>query len=156
MKDYHSMNAHQMSAELREMAELAPTPDLQECYQRAAALLGGAQGAQEPTRAQVAQAFETIRLKLINCLDEPERSAFWLAVQMRDALNGTSPLRGNYEGRHPRDDILWSASDHKDLIEVVEVLGIQESDQTPADAVRELQAEIERLREAPALPEGSR
>lgn len=45
MKDYRSMNADQMSAELREMAELAPTPDLQECYQRAAALLGGAQGA---------------------------------------------------------------------------------------------------------------
>lgn len=47
MKDYHSMSADQMSAELREMAELAPTPDLQECYQRAAALLGGAQGARK-------------------------------------------------------------------------------------------------------------
>jgi hypothetical protein len=45
------------------------------------------QTSQEPTRAQVIQAFETIRLKLIDCLDEPERSAFWLAVQMRDALS---------------------------------------------------------------------
>lgn len=61
----------------------------------------------------------------------------------------TQPPRGNYEDRHPTDDILWSASDHKDLIEVVEVLGIQESDQTPADAVRELQAEIEHLRAQP-------
>jgi hypothetical protein len=47
MKDYHSMSADQMSAELREMAELAPTPDLQECYQRAAALLTVAQGAMQ-------------------------------------------------------------------------------------------------------------
>jgi hypothetical protein len=41
----------------------------------------------EPTRDQIAQAFETIRLKLINCLEEPERSAFWLAVKMRDVLS---------------------------------------------------------------------
>lgn len=59
------------------------------------------------------------------------------------------PPRGNYEDRHPTDDILWSASDHKDFIEVVEVLGIQESFQTPAEAVRELHAEIERLRVLP-------
>jgi len=39
MKDYRAMDAQQMSAQLLEMAELAPTPDLQECYQRAAALL---------------------------------------------------------------------------------------------------------------------
>ncbi|WP_143279261.1 hypothetical protein [Bradyrhizobium ottawaense] len=57
----------------------------------------------------------------------------------------SAPERGNYEDRHPTDDILWSASDHKDFIEVVEVLGLQESEQTPADAVRELQAEVERL-----------
>lgn len=57
--------------------------------------------------------------------------------------------RGNYEDRYPTDDILWSASDHKDFIEVVEVLGLQESHQTPADAVRELQAEIDRLRNEP-------
>lgn len=31
-------------------------------------------------------AFEFIRLKLINCLNEPERSAFWKAVEMRDLL----------------------------------------------------------------------
>jgi hypothetical protein len=41
----------------------------------------------EPTRDQIAQAFETIRLKLINYLKEPERSAFWLAVEMRDVLS---------------------------------------------------------------------
>ena len=51
MKDYRSMNANQMSAELREMAELAPTPDLQECYQHAAALLGVAQGARKTVDA---------------------------------------------------------------------------------------------------------
>jgi len=52
-----------------------------------------------------------------------------------------------YEDGHPKDEmILWSASDHRDLIEVVEVLGIQDRFQTPAEAVRELHAEIERLR----------
>lgn len=39
MKDYRAMDAQQMSAELVEMAGTAATPDLQECYQRAAALL---------------------------------------------------------------------------------------------------------------------
>jgi hypothetical protein len=67
---------------------------------------------------------------------------------IRDAV-AAPKARGNYEDRHPTDDILWSASDHKDFIEVVEVLGLQESDQTPADAVRELQAEIERLNALP-------
>jgi hypothetical protein len=50
------------------------------------------QTVQEPTRAQIAQAFETIRLKLVNCLEEPQRSAFWLAVQMRDALGMAEDL----------------------------------------------------------------
>ena len=56
--------------------------------------------------------------------------------------------RGNYEGRHPDDQILWSASDLQDLIDVVAELGIQDSVQTPAEAVRELNAEIERLHAA--------
>jgi hypothetical protein len=47
-----------------------------------------------PTREQLAQAFETIRLKLVNCLEEPERSAFWLAVRMRDALAPTPSHSG--------------------------------------------------------------
>ncbi|WP_454618356.1 hypothetical protein [Bradyrhizobium cenepequi] len=42
-------------------------------------------------------AFEFIRLKLIDCLDEPERSAFWKAVEARDnlrsALTQASPNR---------------------------------------------------------------
>jgi hypothetical protein len=43
----------------------------------------------ERLRAALAGAeasFEFIRLKLINCLEEPERSAFWKAVEARDAL----------------------------------------------------------------------
>jgi hypothetical protein len=31
--------------------------------------------------------FELIRLKLINHLNEPERSAFWTAVEARDAMH---------------------------------------------------------------------
>lgn len=54
----------------------------------------------------------------------------------------------NYETRHPNDDIIWSASDHKDFIEVVELLGLQESEKTPVEAVQEMQAEIERLQAA--------
>lgn len=55
-------------------------------------VLGEPQAAQVPTREQIAQAFETIRMKLVNCLEEPELSAFWLAVQMRDALSKTEDL----------------------------------------------------------------
>jgi hypothetical protein len=46
-----------------------------------------------PTREQIIQAFETIRLKLVDNLEEPERSAFWLAVQMRDALRNAAPAQ---------------------------------------------------------------
>jgi hypothetical protein len=46
-----------------------------------------------PTRKQIIQAFETIRLKLVDNLEEPERSAFWLAVQMRDALRNAAPAQ---------------------------------------------------------------
>lgn len=67
-----------------------------------------------------------------------------------ELLNGLAspPARGNYEGRHPNDrnEVLWAASEVQDLIDVVNELGIQNSETTPAEAVRELNAEIERLR----------
>lgn len=48
-----------------------------------------------------AEAFEFIRLKLINCLDEPQRSAFWKAVEMRDLLRARSS-DGGVEVRHAK------------------------------------------------------
>jgi hypothetical protein len=53
--------------------------------------------------------------------------------------------RGNYEGRHPNDMVLHPLSEIREWDEALAVLGIQDSDQTPADAIRELNAEIERL-----------
>jgi hypothetical protein len=41
-------------------------------------------------------AFEFIRLKLINCLEEPLRQAFWKAVEARDALR-TSPAPSSWQ-----------------------------------------------------------
>lgn len=58
----------------------------------------------------------------------------------------TAPPRGNYEDRHPNDMILHPLSEIRGWDEALQVLGIQDSDQTPADAIRELHAEIERLR----------
>jgi len=89
-------------------------------------------------------AFEFIRMKLINCLEEPQRSAFWRAVEMRDAIRDTR--RGNYEDRHPSDMVMHPLSEIREWDEALAVLGIQDSDQTPADAIRERDAEIERLR----------
>jgi hypothetical protein len=54
--------------------------------------------------------------------------------------------RGNYEDRHPKDEVLWSASDLQDHIDVVAELGLEESHVTPAEAVRELKAELEQAR----------
>ena len=73
--------------------------------------------------------------------------ALTLLNNLENALRGS---RGNYEGRHPndRDEVLWAASEVQDLIDVVNELGIQNSETTPAEAVRELNAEIERLRAA--------
>jgi hypothetical protein len=52
----------------------------------------------------------------------------------------------NYENRHPQDEErLMPLSDINDLDEVCRELGIQDSHVTPAEAVRELNAEIERL-----------
>jgi tRNA C32,U32 (ribose-2'-O)-methylase TrmJ len=36
--------------------------------------------------ANAEASFEFIRLKLVDCLNEPERSAFWKAVEARDAI----------------------------------------------------------------------
>jgi hypothetical protein len=57
--------------------------------------------------------------------------------------------RGNYEDRHPNDMVLHPLTEIREWDEALAVLGIQDSDQTPADAIRELNAEIERL-SAPA------
>lgn len=40
-------------------------------------------------------------------------------------------------------DVLWASSDHDEFIEVVEVLGLQESEKTPAQAVRDLYAAMD-------------
>ncbi len=55
--------------------------------------------------------------------------------------------RGNYEDRHPNDLVLHPLTEIREWDEALAVLGIQNSDQTPADAIRALMAEIERLRE---------
>lgn len=55
----------------------------------------------------------------------------------------------NYEDRHPQDrneERMMPLSDINDLDEVVHELGIQDSHVTPAEAVRELNREIEELR----------
>jgi hypothetical protein len=54
----------------------------------------------------------------------------------------------NYEDRHPNDMVLHPLSEIREWDEALAVLGIQDSDQTPADAIRERDAEIERLAEA--------
>lgn len=43
-------------------------------------------GNAEAVLRTAASAFEFIRLKLVDCLDEPQRSAFWKAVEVRDVL----------------------------------------------------------------------
>jgi len=66
-----------------------------------------------------------------------------------ELLNGLAPpatARGNYEGRHPNDMVLHPLSEIREWDEALAVLGIQDSTQTPAEAIRELNAEIERLR----------
>lgn len=60
----------------------------------------------------------------------------------------TSAERGNYEDRHPNDMVLHPLSEIREWDEALAVLGIQDSDQTPADAIRERDAEIEQLRAA--------
>lgn len=53
----------------------------------------------------------------------------------------------NYEARHPGEEqmVLHPLSDIRDLDDVVRELGIEASDETPAEAVRALKAEIEAL-----------
>ncbi len=51
----------------------------------------------------------------------------------------------NYEDRHPNDMVLHPLTEIREWDEALAVLGIQDSDQTPADAIRERDAEIERL-----------
>lgn len=53
----------------------------------------------------------------------------------------------NYETRHPDDMVLHPLSEIREWDEALAVLGIQDSTQTPAEAVRERDAEIDRLRE---------
>jgi hypothetical protein len=63
-----------------------------------------------PTREQIIQAFETIRLKLVDNLEEPERSAFWLAVQMRDALRNAAPAQAALSGHSEYTPVTVRAS----------------------------------------------
>ncbi|WP_024922004.1 MULTISPECIES: hypothetical protein [unclassified Afipia] len=54
---------------------------------------------------------------------------------------------GNYEDRHNGPMVMHPISDINDLDDVCRELGIQDSHVTPAEAVRELNGEIEALRE---------
>lgn len=77
MRDYQAMDAKQMSAELRMMAGIAATPELQECYERAAVLLDPAQGARAPDLLQRARHHIEAALSLT------EENRLALAVQGR-------------------------------------------------------------------------
>lgn len=61
----------------------------------------------------------------------------------------------NYESRHPDDMVLHPLSEIREWDEALAVLGIQDSTQTPAEAIRELIAEIERLRADVSSPRES-
>jgi hypothetical protein len=52
----------------------------------------------------------------------------------------------NYESRHPSDMALHPLSEIREWDEALAVLGIQDSTQTPAEAIRERDEEIEKLR----------
>ena len=66
---------------------------------------------------------------------------------------GTFDGPSNYEKRHPGDIlVLHPLSEINEWDEALRELGIQDSTTTPAEAIRELNAEIERLRAA--LPRG--
>lgn len=54
----------------------------------------------------------------------------------------------------PNDMVLHPLSEIREWDEALALLGIQDSDQTPADAIRDLNAEIERLHAA--LASGAR
>lgn len=72
-----------------------------------------------------------------------------LAGRLESALKGEPAHydRGNYEDRHPNDMVLHPLTEIREWDEALAVLGIQDGDQTPADAIRELKAEINRLRD---------
>jgi Lar family restriction alleviation protein len=154
-------SAQPPAAPVERSAPAAPTGDTRSGERPpASAAMGHRAGAD--TRCSAANV-EVLIERLVQAAAEYENNCDKLAAKpirvelektkqaIRDAV-AAPKARGNYEDRHPTDDILWSASEHKDFIEVVEVLGLQESDQTPADAVRELQAEIERLNALPQTP----
>lgn len=62
-------------------------------------------------------------------------------------LTESMPSRGNYEDRHPNDMVLHPLTEIREWDEALAVLGIQDDDKTPADAIRELQDTIERMRD---------
>jgi hypothetical protein len=112
-----------------------------------------------PVTAEPCDRAETIIQRAINCrwievLDHEQlRANFRIALDTEVAAggpylnNGWNSQRGNYEDRHPNDMVLHPLSEIREWDEALAVLGIQDSDQTPADAIRELNAEIERLRD---------
>lgn len=83
--------------------------------------------------------------------DWPFEDTAEMVCQLLNSLTETP--RGNYEDRHPNDMVLHPLSEIREWDEALAVLGIQDSDQTPADAIRELNAEIERLRGLAQTPD---
>jgi hypothetical protein len=69
-----------------------------------------------------------------------------------------NPRPSNYEARHPNDMVLHPLAEIQEWDDALRELGIQDSNQTPAQAVRELNAEIEYLRAelAQRSPEASK
>lgn len=57
----------------------------------------------------------------------------------------------NYESRHPDDMVPHPLSEIREWDEALALLGIQDSTQTPAEAIRELNNEIGRLQAAANL-----
>ena len=79
-------------------------------------------------------------------MGDDDRPHYENAAKAVLALSSTE--RGNYEDRHPNDMVLHPLTEIREWDEALAELGIQDSTQTPAEAVRELNAEIERLRAA--------
>lgn len=85
-----------------------------------------------------------------DCPSIPAKTVGVLEDVIIDLASRLMAGRGsNYEDRHPSEEqmVLHPLSDINDLDDVCRELGIQDSHVTPAEAVRELNAEIEALRE---------
>ena len=82
-----------------------------------------------------------------DCPSSPAKPAGVLEDVIIDLASRLQAGRsGNYEDRHNGPMVMHPISDISDLDDVCRELGIQDSPTTPAEAVRELNGEIERLR----------